>query len=87
MHEELSQLINIAQNMGVEVRQHAMGGQMGGMCRLGEKQVIFVDLTADVATQVDQMVEALRTLPEIENQFISPALRTRLSSWPEEGKH
>lgn len=62
----LEEAILLAQTCGFEVRQEWLGERGGGVCRIGEKQVLFVDLSLTAQEQLDQTVTALHeSAPEI----------------------
>jgi hypothetical protein len=60
-----------AERRGIQVRLEPLQGAVGGLCQLGRKQVLFIDLTLPVADQLLQLIAALKTtasvtaLPEI----------------------
>jgi hypothetical protein len=75
LQQRLDCLINLAQEMGMEIRRESLGGNGGGRCMLKGKAVLFVDTTADLETNYETIVAALARLPEIEQRFLSPLIR------------
>jgi hypothetical protein len=58
--EKLERAIAEAVQQGYEVRMEALGGGSGGLCEFGKRRWIFVDVTASVAEQLEQVLSALR---------------------------
>lgn len=61
--EKLEKAIAEAVARGYEVRLEPLGGASGGWCEFGKRKWIFVDITASVAEQLEQVRSALRTTP------------------------
>jgi hypothetical protein len=59
--EKLERAIAQAVQRGYEVRMEPLGGASGGLCEFGKRKWIFVDITASVAEQLEQVLSALRT--------------------------
>jgi hypothetical protein len=59
--EQLEAVIAEAVQRGYEVRMEPLGGASGGLCEFGKRKWIFVDITASVAEQLEQVLSALRT--------------------------
>ena len=76
--EQLEQLIELADCLGVQVRYEALGGVGGGLCRLKGQQVLFIDTQADVRTQAATTLQALAGLPELDNCYLRPDLREQI---------
>ena len=76
--DTLSQLESVVEafdRLGVEVRRANLGGSGGGLCRIRGRPVVFIDLDADPATQLQCTVQALTALPNAETVFLAPNLR------------
>lgn len=58
--EKLERAIGEAVQRGYEVRMEPLGGASGGLCEFGKRRWIFVDVTASVAEQLEQVLSALR---------------------------
>jgi hypothetical protein len=58
--EKLERAIGEAVQRGYEVRMEPLGGGSGGLCEFGKRRWIFVDVTASVAEQLEQVLSALR---------------------------
>jgi hypothetical protein len=79
----LHRLIELAESLGVEVRKAPPGGSDhpgGALVRLGSRQMLFLDPDAPVPDQIVVAVDALRSRPELEEQFLPPDLRERLEN-------
>lgn len=59
--EKLERAIAEAVQRGYEVRMEPLGGASGGLCEFGKRRWIFVDMTASVTEQLEQVLSALRT--------------------------
>ena len=57
-----------------------LGGDGGGLCLLKGQRVLFVDLDADLASQLDTTVLALAQVPELDEVFLPPVLRQALDA-------
>jgi hypothetical protein len=55
----LEEAIKLAQDSGYEVRQEWLGERGGGVCRIGDNRVLFVDLSLTAQEQLEQTVKAL----------------------------
>ncbi len=75
---QLDSIVRLFAQLGVEVRQEHLGGGGGGLCRIRGRRVVFIDLDADAATQLDRCAEALAAIPETGEVYISPDLRERM---------
>jgi len=71
----LDTLLNLAEDLGIEVRAEPMGGSGGGICRLRGQRVLFVDTDADLATRYDRTLIAMATLSDLDDKFIIPEIR------------
>jgi hypothetical protein len=59
--ERLEQAVKEAEKRGFAVRFEPLQGAAGGLCEVGQRKYIFVDLTATLAEQLAQMIAALKT--------------------------
>jgi len=79
--ELLTELLDLALRLGLEVRQEFLGGNGGGLCRLRGRQVLFVDTAAAEVEQMAQTATVLAGLDELENHYITPQLRETLDRY------
>lgn len=71
----LLELRDLAQRLGIEIREVFLGGQGGGLCRLRDKQVLFIDSAAELVDQVARTAEGLANLPDLQGIFLLPEVR------------
>ena len=67
----LIDVLSVVSRLEVDVRQERLGGSGGGWCRVRGREVLFVDLDADVATRADRCLEAM---------YLPPALREKVDA-------
>jgi hypothetical protein len=60
--ETLETMLAIAQDEGIEIRSEWLSGVRGGLVRVGDKSVLFVDQALSVPEQLQQVRSALRPL-------------------------
>jgi hypothetical protein len=77
---QLDAIVETFERLGIEVRKEQLGGGGGGLCRLRDRRVLFIDLDADAATQLDRSVAALAKVPEVDALYLSPELRERIDA-------
>jgi hypothetical protein len=77
--ELLDQAISLAKQSGCVVRQDWFGGSSAGGCEFKGRRWIFLDLALTPAEQLDQVVGALRQLPNLEPGEVSPQLHALLN--------
>ncbi|MBN1845435.1 MAG: hypothetical protein JW810_07100 [Sedimentisphaerales bacterium] len=77
----LSALLELAEQVGLEVRQVPLGGEGGGLCRLRGKNILFVDQSAVPAEQVARTAAALAGLDELEDRYLVPQVRRELEKY------
>jgi hypothetical protein len=58
----LEEALLLAESCGFLVRRQWLAEGLGGMCRVGEQRVLFVNLAASSEEQLGHVVEALRSL-------------------------
>ena len=75
LSRRLEALLELAEQIGIDVRAEAMGGGGGGLCRLKGRRVLFVDSAADLATRYDRTLAALAGLEEIDAHYLLPEVR------------
>lgn len=70
----LQELEALAEQLGVEVRHESLAGPRGGLCRVGNRDLIFIDRDLSPAERVELFSQALSRLP-LDNVFVAPAVR------------
>lgn len=58
----LEEAIALAEKNGFSIRRQWLAEGLGGMCRIGEQRVLFINLSASTDEQLAHAVEALRSL-------------------------
>ena len=76
---QLDEMLEVFGRLGIPLRREQLGGAGGGLCTLRGQRVVFLDLDADLATQVERCTDALAALPEAEDIYLAPALRERIA--------
>lgn len=76
--DQLRSLVALAERCGVTLRFERLDGEGGGLCRVKGQDILFVDASADTATQLDQSAKALANHPAVEHCFVRPDLRAIL---------
>ena len=83
--ELLEEALDFASRAGIELRQEWLGESPAGLCRIGAKWALFVNLSLKAEEQLSQVADALHAFPDFpENLQISPELRTFLLNHLEE---
>ena len=71
----LDELLTLLEQGGVTVRTDALGGGGGGLCKIKDKGVFFVDTQSSAAENAEICARAVAELIEIENIYIRPEVR------------
>ncbi len=79
--EILTSLLELAEQVELEVRQEALGGEGGGLCVLRGKNILFVDTMADPAEQIATTAEALAGLEKMDDVYVLPQIREILDEY------
>ncbi len=56
----LDEAFRLAERVGFSVRRQWLADGLGGACRIGEQRVLFVNLSATIEEQLQQVIGALR---------------------------
>lgn len=75
---QIDTIVELLSKLDVETRREHLGGDGGGLCRIRGRAVVFIDLDADVSTQISRCVDALAAMPEVEEKFLPPAIREQI---------
>jgi hypothetical protein len=78
LSNRLESLLELAEQLGMDVRCEQMGGDGGGLCKLRGQYVLFVDLTADLATRYDCVITALAGVKDLDQHYLPPEIREDL---------
>jgi hypothetical protein len=71
----LESLLELAEQIGIDVRTEPMGGDGGGLCKFRGQRVLFVDISADLAIRYDHTLAALAPLTELDEHYLLPEVR------------
>ncbi|MCH2179401.1 MAG: hypothetical protein MK106_11420 [Mariniblastus sp.] len=63
--EQLEVLLELAKDMGYEVRYESLGGIGGGTCEYAGRKCLFVDLTLGILEQLDFVSRSLGNDPQV----------------------
>jgi hypothetical protein len=77
----LAELLDLAEQLDIEVRRAWLGGDGGGLCRLRDKWVLFVDDAASLTDQLAQTAHVLADRKELEEKFLLPQIRQILEQY------
>jgi len=76
----LDELLALLEHSGVSIRTEPMGGAGGGLCKMKDKQVFFVDAEAQTADMAAICARAVHETVDIEKIYIRPQIRAFLES-------
>jgi len=77
--ELLEEAVQLAEQAGFVVRQDWFGGSAAGACEFKGRRWIFIDLALSASEQLEQVLDALRSLPNVTEGDASPQLRRILT--------
>ncbi len=77
--EKLDQMVEVAKGLGVSVRYESMEGAGGGLCKLRNKMVLFVDTDADAVTTYERVLVALADNFDLDAVYLRPQIRQDLA--------
>ncbi|MCA9192210.1 MAG: hypothetical protein KDB03_10620 [Planctomycetales bacterium] len=60
----LEQALTAARALGYEIRQEWLQETMGGPCRIGQRKVLYIDLSLSAEEQLQQAILGLKAEPE-----------------------
>jgi hypothetical protein len=75
-------LLEVAHQLGLEVRHVHLGGAGGGLACFKGKRQLFVDMDAEPEEQLDRTVDAMASMPEINDVFMRPDVRALFEKRP-----
>ncbi|MFQ6618287.1 MAG: hypothetical protein ACE5QV_06325 [Fidelibacterota bacterium] len=77
--EILLKLQGICERLGVEVRYES-GDFEGGLCKVNDKQILVVNKSLPLSSQIAIMAKALGSM-DLDNVYIIPVIRELLNSY------
>ena len=76
----LEEALILAEKNGFLVRRQWLAEGLGGMCRIGEQRVLFVNLAESSEEQLDRTLKALRSVDlSLEDPDLSDSLKRLLA--------
>ena len=76
----LEELVGILENHGVIVRRELIDESTGGLCRIGDRHVMFVNTSADPKTSAIACAKALWAVADIDGIYLRPDIRQVIES-------
>ena len=77
----LDELLDLAEQLDIELGKEYLDGQGGGICKLRDKWVLFIDTAASEAEQLAQTAAALANRNELEQIYLKPQIREILNEY------
>ena len=71
----LDELLALLEQNDVTVRTDALGGGSGGLCKIKDKVIFFVDTQSSASENAEICARAVAELIEIEQIYIRPEIR------------
>ena len=78
VEQKLSTILQVFDALGVTVRFEGLGGQGGGVCRMKEKILVFIDLDADSSWRYQTVLSALGEASDLDDIYLLPEIRADL---------
>ena len=71
----LEELLVLLEQNGVVIRSESMGGSGGGLCKIKDKRVFFVDREGQAADTAVICAQAIHEMVDIEGIYLRPQIR------------
>ena len=71
----LEELLVLLEQNGVTIRSEPMGGRGGGLCKIKDKSLFFVDTEAQAADMAVICARSVHETVDIEGIYIRPQIR------------
>lgn len=78
LEERFDALMELARNLGLEIRKEPLGGDGGGLCQLKGRRLLFIDTSADLETRYERTLRGLAALPDLDDTYIRPEIREEM---------
>ena len=85
--DALEDSLRLAKQVGYRVRQEWLAGNGGGGCEIRGQKCLFIDLSLGPDEQLDQVLDALKHDPALENIELPLNLRPLLSDAGDAAQH
>lgn len=76
----LHEALQLARDLGYEVREEPLGELPGGACVIGGRKVLLLNLEQSPAERLDRLVRVLAAMPQVREMPMSRLLARRLES-------
>lgn len=76
----LEELLNLLEENNVTIRHEPLGGGGGGLCKVKDQRIFFVDTQASSAETAALCAEAVAKIVDIEKVYIKPRIRQFIES-------
>jgi len=74
----LDELMALLDARGVKIRMEALDESPGGLCRVGEQNILFLDKHTGIDRQIQVCAEAILKLIDIATVYLKPEVRQLL---------
>ncbi len=71
----LQQLLDMLSENGIKVRSEPLGGLGGGLCKLKDRHIFYVDTDGSAAHRAHAAAIAIRQIVDIEAVYLRPQVR------------
>ena len=85
MSSAFDEMIEVARRVGITVRHACLGGSGGGLASVKGQRLLFVDLDADPADQLERTAAAMARVGELNEIFIRPDVRELIERYRNPG--
>ena len=75
---QFDEVLKLCDRLSIDVRREHLGGEGGGLCTVRGQRLLFVDLDADIGTQLAASIRAVSAIPEIQSVYLPQVLRELL---------
>ena len=71
----LEQLLDLLSDNGISIRKEPLGGNGGGLCKLKNRHIFYLDSEASSAHSAFTSAIAVRKIVDIETVYLRPQVR------------
>jgi hypothetical protein len=71
----LEELLNLLESKGIKIRYDTLGGRGGGLCKLKEGDIFFVDTDMRTLDMAAVCAETVSKVIDIEKIYLKPEIR------------
>ncbi len=77
----MQELMQLADELGIQVRAESLGGEGGGLCTLRGVKVLFIDTDADPTDRLERTARALASANRLDAVYVRPEVRDLLDTY------